>query len=122
MPGEADEVSGAPVQYALKSPAMPTGHVNRGGLEADSLGDLVEQFQGMPARTVPLVDHRQDRDAAVAADLEQLEGLRFQTLGRVDQHDRAVDGAEHPVGVLGEVGVAGGVEQVDDAVLPVRGV
>ena len=30
------------------------------------------------------------------------------------QHHGGVDGGQHPVGVLGEVGVAGGVEQVDD--------
>ena len=56
----------------------------------------------------------------MAAYLKELERLGLKAFGRIDQHDRAVDGAEHPVGVLGEIGVPGCVEQVDDAVLPVR--
>ena len=50
------------------------------------------------------------------ADLEQLERLRLDALGRVEHHDRGVGRGQHPVGVLGEVPVAGGVEQVDDVV------
>ena len=52
----------------------------------------------------------------VAADVEELEGLRLQALGRVEQHHRGVDGGQHPVGVLGEVAVARGVQQVDHVV------
>ena len=51
--------------------------------------------------------------------LEKFQGLRFQALGRIDQHDRAIDGTQHPVGVFGEVRVPGGIEKVDDAVLPI---
>ena len=50
------------------------------------------------------------------ADREELHRLRLEALGRVDEHHRGVDRGEHPVGVLGEVGVTGGVEQVDDGV------
>ena len=38
---------------------------------------------------------------------------RLQTLRTVDQHDRGVHRGEHAVGVLGEVGVTGGVDEVD---------
>jgi hypothetical protein len=68
------------------------------------------------SRAVPLVDDVQHRDAAVLADVEQLHRLRLEALGGVEQHHGAVDGRQHPVGVLGEVGVARGVEQVDDRV------
>ena len=37
-------------------------------------------------------------------------------LARVEHHDRGVGGGQHAVGVLGEVAVARGVEQVDDVV------
>ncbi len=37
-------------------------------------------------------------------------------LGGAEHHHRGVGGGQHPVGVLGEVAVARGVEQVDDAV------
>ena len=86
--------------------------VQRGRAQADPLLDLVQQFEGLAAGTVPLVDEGDDGDAAVAAHVEQLQRLRLQALGRVQQHDRAVHGRQHPVGVLGEVRVAGGVEQV----------
>jgi len=86
---------------------------DRGRAQAGALLDLVEQLQGLAAGPVPLVDERDDRDAAVPADLEQLHGLGLHALGRVDQHHRAVDGGQHPVGVLGEVGVAGRVDQVE---------
>ena len=52
----------------------------------------------------------------VAADLEQLERLGLDALGRVEHHHRGVGRGQHPVGVLGEVAVAGGVEQVHDVV------
>src|SRR5690606_26145423 len=38
---------------------------------------------------------------------------RLDALGSVDDHQRRVDGREHAVGVLAEVGVTGRVEQVD---------
>src|SRR5690606_34975750 len=57
----------------------------------------------------------EDWHAAAAADFEQLAGLRFDTLGRVDHHERRVHRGEHAVSVLGEVLVTGGIEQVDRA-------
>ncbi len=84
--------------------------------QPDRLLHLVEQLQGLAARPVPLVDEREHGDAAGAADVEELERLRLEALRGVEQHHRGVDGGEHPVGVLGEVTVARGVEQVDHAV------
>ena len=58
--------------------------------------------------------HRaKDGDVAHDADLEELAGLRLDALGGVDDHDGGVGGHEGPIGVLGEVLVAGGVEDVD---------
>ena len=94
---------------------MPTGHVRGSGAQPDPCLDLVHQFQGVAARTVPLVDHRDDRDLTVLAHLEQLQCLRLEAFCGIDEHHRGVDGGQHPVGVFGEVGMAGGVEQVDDA-------
>ena len=78
--------------------------------------DLVHQFQGVATGTVPLVDHSDDRDPTVLAYLEQLQCLRLKAFRGIDEHHRGVDGRQHAVGVFGEVGVARGVEQVDDAV------
>jgi hypothetical protein len=62
---------------------------------------------------VALVHEGEDRDAAAAADLEQLARLRLDALGGVDDHERRIDRGEHAVGVLGEVLVARRVEQID---------
>ena len=117
--GEPDEVAGAAVQHPLEVSGDADRPRQRCGFESDALLDLVEQSQGIAARAIPLVDHGDDRDAAVTTHLEQLESLRFKAFRRIDQHDRAIDRAEHAVGVFGEVRVPGGVEQIDDAVLPI---
>ena len=62
---------------------------------------------------VQLVDEGHDRGVAQAADFQQLLGLALHPLDRVDDHQDRVDGGQHPVGVLGKVVVAGGVQQVD---------
>jgi len=49
------------------------------------------------------------------ADLHELVGLLFHPLGAVDHEDHAVDCRESAVGVLGEVLVAGGVEDAHEA-------
>ena len=101
---------------AVEVPGDPDRPGDRHGAQPDPLLDLVDQLQRLAARAVPLVDEGQDRHAAGAADVEELEGLRLETAGGVEEHHRGVDGGEHAVGVLGEVAVAGGVEQVDDVV------
>ena len=92
---------------------MPTGQVTGVRRDADLLLDLVEQLERVAAGPVPLVDEGEQRQAAGPAHLEQLERLRLDALGRVEHHDRGVGGGQHPVGVLGEVAVARGVEQVE---------
>src|SRR5690606_24156944 len=72
-------------------------------------------FDGLAALPVELVDEGHDRRVAQPAHLHQLDRAFLDALGHVDHHQRAVHRGEHAVGVLAEVGVAGGVEQVDDA-------
>ena len=118
--GEAGEATvSAPVGHApeVAGEADRPGH-RRGG-QPDLLLDLVDQLDGVPARPVPLVDEAQQGQAPVPADLEELERLRLDALGRVQHHDRGVGRGQDPVGVLGEVPVPRGVEQVQD-VVPVR--
>src|SRR5262249_10185144 len=83
----------------------------------DPLLDLVEQLERLPARAVPLVHERHHGHLPRSAHVEQLERLRLQALGRVQQHDRAVHRLEHAVGVLGEVRVTWRIEQVETETL-----
>ncbi len=112
--GETDVAAVLDVEQAAEVTGDPDGPVEGRRCQADPRLDFVEQLERRLARAVPLVDHGDDRDAELAAHLEELEGLRFEALGGVDQHHGRVDGGEHAVGVLGEVGVAGGVDEVDD--------
>jgi hypothetical protein len=82
-------------------------------VERQRRGDLVEELDRVLGLAVHLVDEGDDRHVAQAADLEQLAGARLDALGGVDHHDRGVDGGQRAVGVLGEVLVAGRVEQVE---------
>ena len=114
--GEAGELASRRSTTPRKSPAMPDRPGDGRGDDADLRLDLVEQLERVAARPVPLVDEGQQRQLTLPAHVEQLQGLRFDALGRVEHHDRGVGRREHAVGVLGEVAVTGGVEQVDDAV------
>ena len=97
-----------------KSPAMPTGQVTGRRHRGRSVGSISSSSStGSRPGPVPLVDEGEQRQAALAAHLEQLQRLGLDALGRVEHHDRGVGRGQHAVGVLGEVAVAGGVEQVD---------
>ena len=89
------------------------GPVDRAGADAQHLLHFLHQGERVFAGAVHLVDEGEDGDVAQTADLEELDGLRLNALRGVNQHDRAVRGDEHAVGVLGEVLVTGGVEDVD---------
>jgi hypothetical protein len=49
----------------------------------------------------------------LTADLGELARLRLDAAGGVDQHDGTVRGHQRPVGILAEVAVSRGVEDVD---------
>ena len=83
------------------------------GLQPEDAFQFVEEGERVARRPVALVHEGEDRHAPPAAHLEELARLRLDALARVDHHERGVHGREHAVGVLGEVLVAGGVEQVD---------
>ena len=114
--GVLHELARTAVQDAPEVAGLADRPGEGSGTELDLLLDEVHQLERRQPGTVPLVDHRDHRDAAQRADLEELEGLRLEPLAGVDQHHRGVDRRQHPVGVLGEVAVAGGVDEVDHVV------
>ena len=69
-------------------------------------------------RAVDLVD-RHDRPDAAAERLGKDEfRLRHRSFGRVDQDDGAVDHAQNALDLAAEIGVTGGVDDVDARALP----
>ena len=78
-----------PVVDAAELGPHADGPVHRVGANAEHLLQLVHQLQRLAPVAVELVDEGEDGDAAHAADLEELAGLRLDALGGVDEHDRA---------------------------------
>ena len=103
-----------------KSRPRPIGQVIGAAVERERLLDLVQQVERVAALAVHLVDEGDDRNIAQPADLEQLARARLDALRGVDHHDGGVDRGERPVGVLGEVLVAGRIEQIEHAVRRIR--
>ena len=62
---------------------------------------------------VELVHKGEDGNVTQRTDLKELFGLGLDALGAVDDHDRGVGGHKGTVGILREVLVAGGIEDVD---------
>ena len=88
----------------------------RADVELQLVLDLVDDLEGVAGLAVHLVAEGQDRQVAQPADLEELAGLALDALGAVDHHHRGVDRGQRAVGVLGEVRVAGGVDEVEPPV------
>ncbi len=107
----------AQVDDALEALAHADRPGDRGALDLQHVLDLVQQLDRVAALAVQLVDEGQDRRVAQAADLHQLDGAFLDALGDVDHHQRRIDRGQGAVGVLGEILVARGVEQIDDLAL-----
>ena len=90
------------------------GRIERGEQVEHFVGD----FGGTGVGPVDLVDD----DDRLKPDLESLGdhefGLRQRAFGGVDQNQRAVDHVEDALDLAAEIGVAGGIDDVDPDVLP----
>ena len=110
---------GVAVVDALEVLAAADGPVHRVGLDAEDFLDVLHQFKRVAGLAVHLVDEGKNRDVAQRADLEQLDGLGLNALG-VNDHDGGIRRHQGAVGVLTEVLVAGGVQNVDALALVVE--
>ena len=115
VPPRGEEVERLPVEVVDPLEVLP--HADRpgerGALDLELVLDVGQDFHRVHPVPVQLVDEGHDRGVAHPADLHELLGLGLDPLAAVDDHQRAVHGGEDPVGVLGEVLVAGGVQEVD---------
>ena len=74
---------------------------------------LVDHLFGAGALAVDLVDADHDREVGVDGVTQDEARLGHGALGGVDEKDRAVGHPEHALDLAAEVGVAGGVDDVD---------
>ena len=84
------------------------------GVEVEEqLLHLVDDLGDAGVGTVHLVDHQHDRQAGLQRLAEHEPGLGEGSLGGVDQEEDAVHHGQAPLHLAAEVGVAGGVDDVD---------
>ena len=88
-----------------------------GGEEVE---DLVMDLVRPGIAAVDLVDHHDGADTARQRLAEHELGLRQHALGGIDQQDRAVHHAENTLHLAAEIGVAGGIDDVEAHALPDR--
>ena len=87
-------------------------------LTADDVGDLLGVLLWLGGRQVDLVQHRDDVHVGFERHVEIGERLRLDPLGRVDQQHGAFAGIERAGHLVGEVDVAGGVDEVQHVAVP----
>jgi hypothetical protein len=112
------DLPGKALVDAAEIRAHPQRIIHGTGCQAEHIFEFVEQLERLERRAVELVHEGENGDAAPAADLEKLAGLRLDALARVDDHDGGIDGRQHAVGVFGKILVARGVEEID----PIAGI
>ena len=92
-PTKSSELRAEPVVDAAELAARRRSASSPGTASMPSTSSISSsRSSGLAAVAVHLVDEGEDRDAAQAADLEELARLRLDALGGVDQHHGAVGG------------------------------
>ena len=89
--------------------------------EADDILDLLGDALGLGAGQVDLVDDRDDGQVVLERQVDVGQRLRLDALGGVDDQDRALAGGQAARDLVGEVDVAGRVDQVQLVLLAVCG-
>ena len=103
----AGYAAGGEIEYPFKGAAHAHGPAHRADIERKLVSNLVEYLETGAALAIDLVDESDDRHRPETADLEQLQRLRFDTLGSVNHHDRGIDRGQRAVSVFGKVLVTG---------------
>ena len=90
-----------------------------GGVEPDHVLDLLLDLVGLGGRQIDLVEHRHDLVVVVDRLVDVGERLRLDALAGVDHEQRALAGGEAAVDLVGEIDVAGRVDQIEHVILAV---
>ena len=92
-----------------------------GCVETDHVLDLLLDALRLGRRQVDLVEHREDLVVVLERLVDVGQRLRLDALGCVDHQQRALAGGQRPVHLVGEIDMAGRIDQVEDVVLAVLG-
>lgn len=101
---------------ALEFFAFADGPVHGECLNLEEVFKFFHELKRGASVAVTLVDKGEDGELTHTTDFEELFCLRLDTFGDVNEHDGGVCGSECTVGILGEVGVARRIKEVDLAI------
>ena len=90
-----------------------------GGIQPDHVLDLLLDLVGLGGRQIDLVEHRDDLMVVVERLVDIGQRLRLHPLAGVDDQQRAFAGGKRAVDLVGEVDMAGGVDEVEHVILAV---
>ena len=93
---------------------LGAGQDGPGAVQADDVLELPFDPLGIGARKIDLVDDRQDLKVVIQRQIDVGHGLRFHSLGGVHHQDRSFAGSQTPGNLVGEIHVAGGIDEVQD--------
>ena len=97
----------------MPMPCFGAGENGVGRVEPDHLLDLLADALGLGGRQIDLVDDRNDFEIVVQRQIGVGERLRLDALRRVDHQQRAFAGLQAARNFVGEIDVAGRVDQVE---------
>ncbi len=103
----------------MPSPDLAADHQRVGGIEPDHVLDLLLDLVDFGGGQIDLVEHRHDFVAGIERVIDIGEGLRLDALGGIDDQQRALDGGHRARDFIGEVDMAGRVDEIEDVVFAV---
>ena len=110
---KGNDVTSLTIEHAAEVAAAADRPVHGIRIDAQDILDLFHELKRIASLVVELVHKGEDGNVAQRTDLKELFGLGLDALGTVDDHDRSVGGHKGTVGILREVLVAGGIEDID---------
>ena len=111
--GKEQQLAILPVVHPLEILAGSNRPVHGVGLDAQLPLQLIQQVEGVLGLPVHFVDEGENGNVPHGADLKELPGLGLHALGTVDDHDGRIRSHQGPIGVLGEVLVTRGIQNID---------
>ena len=88
-------------------------------IDSDDLFDLLLYPIGLGAREIDLVQNRKDLEIVFERKIHVSEGLSLNALRGIDHQDRALTGSQGTRNLISEVDVPGGIDHVQDILLPI---
>ena len=110
---KGNDATGLTIEHAAEVAAAADRPVHGIRIDAQDVLDLFHELKRIASLVVELVHKGEDGNVAQRTDLKELFGLGLDALGAVDDHNSSVGGHKGTVGILREVLVAGGIEDVD---------